>query len=380
MIFAALFACAGIWLGLQLTRIWRFSPEPHVYFSRTVVPLLGITLLCLMADVRLALYPALTLSAASLTVLLPGAIAKAIMAALAPLPPLFLMFNEAFPLLSRSLPHNMTNVSGWLPALLYSAFLTLTLVVWYFPLMYLFASLYARQPKEFDWMRALRSRTAGLILILVIVAYGGYLYAQPAYNERWRAFLRVVAQYDARARTSKLKLMGDEYFRGVAVQTPDSAMSYDDRIHQVESPLAFSANWMDVSGETSRDLNDSNTVNIDWRLTTARPWEQVQVTLAADTLALAELTSPWIFSNQKGRAVFTWTAEPPDSLRLSAKFKLPEQARLICKVTATYVDVPVPVEVKARYADVIYRTEVVWQDTLGWGEHIKGRTVAQVKN
>ena len=33
-------------------------------------------------------------------------------------------------------------------------------------------------------------------------------------------------------------------------------------------------------------------------------------------------------------------------------------------ITATYVELPVPVEVQARYADVIYRTEVVRQDTM----------------
>ncbi|MGH7495149.1 MAG: M28 family peptidase [bacterium] len=364
LVLAGLSACAGIWLGLQLTRIWRFSPEPHVYFSRTMLALLGVTLLCLVADARLALYPALTLSAASLTVLLPGAIPKAIVAVLAPLPLVFLMFHEAFPLLSRSLPHNMTNVNGWVPALLYSGFLTLALVIWYFPLVYLFASTYARQPKEFGWMRSLRTRAAGLILLVVILAYGGYLYAQPAYNERWRAFLRVVAEYDANTKTSKLKLAGDEYFRGVTVQTPDSAQSYNDRIHQAEWPLAFAADWMNVSGKSSRDQIDSNRVTIDWLLTTVRPWDQVQVTVGTDTLALTEMTSPWIFSNRKGMAVFNWSAEPADSLRLTAKFKLSERANLVRKITATYAEFPVPVEVEAKYADVIYRTEVIRQDTL----------------
>jgi hypothetical protein len=199
---------------------------------------------------------------------------------------------------------------------------------------------------------------------LVIVAYGGYLYAQPAYNDRWRAFLRVTAQYDANAKSSKLKLTGDEYFRGVSVQTPDSAKSYDERIHQAEWPLTFAADWMDVSGTASRDGVDSNQVAIDWQLTTSRPWEEVVVTLQADTLALEEMTSPWIFSNRKGKVTLSWAAEPPDTLSLNAQFKLPEPAKLIRKVTATYAGLPVPVEVKARYADVIYRTEVIWQDTL----------------
>lgn len=364
LMLAALFALAGIWVGLQLAKGWRFSPEPHVYFARAVLPLLALTALCWFADARLALYPACTLICAAATVLLPGAMGTTLAALLAPLPLLLLMFNEAVPLMFRSLPHNMTAVSGFLPALLYSAVLTLILVLWYFPLPYLFAATFARQPQKPAIVQALRTKLAGGVLLAVIIAYGGYLYARPAYNERWRASLRATAQFDANTRAGKLELSGDEYFRGVTVNTPDSAKSYDERIHHAEWPLDFSADWMQIAGTTARGSADSGTVSINWQLTTTKPWQQVRVHLQSDTLALAEITSPWVFDERKGKVSFNWAAEPADTLLLTATFKLPEPARLIRKITAVYAGIPVPVEVQARYADVIYRTEVVRQDTL----------------
>ncbi len=364
LIFAALFAAAGAWLCLQLTRTWRFSSEPHVYFSRAVIALLLLTALGWMVDSRFALYPACALIFAGLTVLLPGAAAQAIMTALVPLPLVVLMFNEAFPLLSRSLPHNMTSMSGFLPALIYSAVLTVLLIVWYFPLAYVFAATFARQQENLGVLRRLRSRAAGLILLLIIVAYGGYLYAQPAYSDRWRAILRATAQYDAQTNTGTLKLAGDEYFRGVTVRTPDSSASYDDRIHQAEWPVAFCAGWMQIAGTTMRDSVDTNRVIIAWQLTTLKPWERVRVTLQTDTLSFTEVSSPWIFTHQKGTITFDWGAEPADTLQLTAQFQLPKPARLIRKITATYVELPVPITVEAKYADVVYRTEVTWRDTV----------------
>jgi uncharacterized membrane protein YidH (DUF202 family) len=158
LILTALFVCAGIWLGLQLSKSWRFSPEPHVYFSRAVIPLFMVTTFCLIAGVRLALYPALALIAASLTVLAPGTLTKTILALLAPLPFIVLMFNEAFPLLSRSMPHNMTSMSGFVPSLIYSGVLTLILILWYFPVAYLLAATYARLHSELGWMGVVRTK------------------------------------------------------------------------------------------------------------------------------------------------------------------------------------------------------------------------------
>ncbi len=367
LILAALSALAGVWLGLQLTNRWRFSDEPHVYFWRAVMPLLVVTSLCWIADARLALYPACALLLAGLTVLLSGVWTRVIPAALAPVPLLLLMFNEAFPLLSRSLPHNMVNMNGWVPALIYSSILTLILILWYFPVVYLFAAAYTRQKHELAGLRVLRTKTAGAILLLVLAAYGGYLYAQPAYDEKWRAFLRVTLQYDSNTKESKLKLAGDEYFRGVEVKTPDSSKSYDARLHSAEWPLAFSADWMQITGATAWDNADTGAASIDWQLATSRPWERVRVDLQTDTLALAEATSPWVFTRQKGAMRFEWGAQPADTLQLRAQFKMPAAARLIRKITATYAELPVPVEVKGRYAEVIYRTEVVRQDTLRVG-------------
>lgn len=360
--FAALWALLGAWLALQLTRRWRFTPNAYSYLMRALFFSFIITLLFWLLSPRLAFYPALSLLLMSLAVFIPLAPLQALLTLAAPWPMLRLMFNEAWGLGSRSLPRGFATLEGFGPAFFISAFFAALVIVWYLPSLYAFAYTYARQRKFFGFLRALRHPIFGLIILLAIFGYGGYLYGLPAYNDMWRATLRVAATYDLNRESSKLELIGDEYFRGVTVQSVASNKTLDERDHKMELPVEFEAKWMSINGTQTRDSSDAHLVRIDWQLVTARPWHAVRVDLRADTLA--QVQSPLKFSETKSGVTFRWSAEPPDTLQLTASLRLRPAAKLIRTVTATYTELPLPMAVTAQYADVIYRTEVVQQDTL----------------
>ncbi len=362
--FAALWALLGAWLALQLTRWWRFTPDPYSYLSRGLVFMLLLTILFWLATPRLAFYPALSLLCICLAVFLPSTLLKVLFTLASPWPMLSLMFNEAWGLFSRTWARGLMQMEGFWPSFIVSAIFTVLLILWYLPALYTFAYTYARQIKTLAFLKVLRHPVCGLTVLLAVFGYGGYLYGLPSYNEMWRANLRAIAKYDLNTRQSKLELMGDEYFRGVTVQSLALNKTIDERDHKMEFPLDFTADWMSISGQQTREPSDSGLAHVNWTLVAARPWHSVRVDLQADTLQLSRVQSDLKFLQSQDRVTFRWSAEPPDTLHLAVSFHLPPKAKLIRTVTATYAEMPIPITVTAKYADAIYRTEVVQRDTL----------------
>lgn len=362
--FAALWALLGAWLAVQFTRWWRFTPEAYPYLLRGLIFTFLLTILFWLGSPRLAFYPALTLLLISLAVFIPSTLLKTVFTLAAPWPLLRLLFNEAWGLFSRTWPRGLMTMEGHGPALILGAIFTALLALWFLPVPYAFAYTFARQHKTLAFLKTLRHPVCGLLVLLAIFGYGGYLYGLPAYNDMWRAYLLVKAGYDSNQKKSKLELLGDEYFRGVTVQSVALNQTIDERDHKMEFPLEFEAEWMSITGAQTREASDSGAVQVDWTLTTTRPWYTVAVELKADTLAVANVKSDLKFSESKSSVTFRWSAEPADTLRLKASLRLSPKAKLIRTVTATYAEMPVPLTVTAQHAAVIYRTEVVRRDTL----------------
>lgn len=362
--FAALWALLGAWFALQLTRRWRFTPDAYSYLLRALISTILLTLIFWLGSARLAFYPALSLLLISLAVFIPSTLLKTLFTLAAPWPLLRILFNEAWGLFSRTWPRGLMTAEGFVPALLISALFTLLLVLWCLPVPFAFAYTFARQHKALAFLKVLRHPVCGLLLLLASFGYGGYLYGLPAYTDMWRASLRTVASYDLNKKTSKLELIGDEYFRGVTVQSAGLNQTLDEADHKMEFSYAFDATWMSITGNETRAASDTGLTQIDWMLITTRPWLSVKVDLRADTLSISRVQSPLKFSESKTGVTFRWSAEPPDTLRLQAALRLAPQAKLIRTVTATYAEMPMPLTVTAKYADVIYRTEVVRRDTL----------------
>ncbi len=362
--FAALWALLGGWVALQLTRRWRFTPDAYSYLLRALIFTIALTLLFWLGSSRLAFYPALTLMLISLAVFIPSTLLKTIFTLAAPWPLLRILFNEAWGLFSRTWPRGLMNPEGFVPALLISTLFTFVLVLWYLPVPYAFAYTFARQHKTLAFLKVLRHPVCGLVVLLAIFGYGGYLYGLPAYTDMWRASLRAVARYDLNNKKSKLQLIGDEYFRGVTVQSAALNQTIHEADHKMEFPYDFTADWMMIGGEVTRAASDSGLAHVAWTLATAKPWYEVKVELRADTLGLTRVQSDLKFAESKTAVTFRWSAEPADTLRLQAAFHITPQAKLIRTVTATYVGTPMPLTVTAKYADVIYRTELVRRDTL----------------
>lgn len=362
--FAALWALAGIWFVSQLTRKWRFSPDPYVYAKRAAIFLFAYTILMGLASARLALYPALALIALSLAIFSPGPIFKVLFMLIAPIPMLRLMFMETLPLWARSFAENGHIIDGFIKAFLYSAALTLILVLWYLPFVYFFAYSFASLPPTFNALKAFRRPMVCFMIFLAICGYGGYLFSFPAYSKLWHASLVVNAEYNPHDGESKLDLIGNEYFHKVRVKAATLERQYDARVHHTELPLIFTANWVKLSSSDSVLPGARDTVVVDWRIVSARPWYRVSMKLQADTLDISDIVTNVKYRHRKSDLTFTWYADPPDTLQMTGRFSIHPDAKLSREITAVYADRPMPIQVTAENADVLYRTTVTLRDTL----------------
>lgn len=360
--FAAIWATFGIWISLQLTRKWKFSPDPYVYAKRALISLLVVFTLFCFATSRLALYPALSLIAISITILLPNSILKLLATVLAPLPMLRLMFFEMFPMGARSMAESLQGINTWFESFLYSAFLTAILILWYLPMLYLLGYTLTSSWANLNGLKIFRRPVVGFVLLLGIVGYGGYLYSFPAYDQTWRLQLTANAEYNLRNGKSQLHLLGSEFLREVTVTADTVHRRYDAASNEAELPLSFKADWFKLAG-TATVLADS-VAHVDWKMKSAQSWHKVTLTLRADTAKISNINTALNYAQNKEVLTFTWFADPPETLRVAASFSMHPKARLIREVKAEYPQTPVPLNVSAKYADVLYQTTVIYRDTL----------------
>lgn len=362
--FAALWAVAGVWIAGQAARTWRFSPDSYLYAKRAIILLVFFTIAFWLAGARLALYPALTLLIFAIIINIPGSLLKIIFTLIAPLPMFRLMFMETIPLLARTSVMGGFFITDFLRSFLSSAVITLLLVLWFLPILFIFAYTLTSVTAGRRLAILFRKPFTGLVILLMIAAYGGYLYSFPAYNEKWQKLILVDAEYDQQKEKSEVLLRSNEYLRGVSLKADTLQRKYDKRTVKEELPLHFRAGWITLTGEQTVSRGEKDTVSLDWRITSAKPWFRVNLYLSLDSLRIDSLKTPLNYTQSEEGILIRWTAEPPDTLNVSATLIFPPGRQLIRKVVGVYPEIPLPIQVSGEYANVAYRTTVTDLDTL----------------
>ncbi len=365
LIYAAIFSVVGLWVSVQLTRIWRFSADPYKYIIRAILLLLIYIILLSFASARLAFYPALTLLLLFVIVNVNYFPVQFIFSLLAPLPMLRLAFMEVLPFIARTLTQQFGfMVTTFWHAAAYTAILTALLTIWFLPSLFIFAYLVRNNPAGSVFVQQFRKPMVGLILLLIVVGYGGYLYGLPAFSERWKPMVRLTASYFINSGKSEVKLSSNEFLHKVHVKADGFDRSYNDGKLAVYPPLTFEANWFSVAGSDSLTAGEADTVFVDWKFRTERPWYRVVATIRSDTSTIDVFVENLNYAKKGNGVRFQWVAEPPDSLAINARFIVPHGANLIREIKGIYPFTPMPISVTSELAPVIYQTEVTFKDTL----------------
>ena len=367
MLFAAICSLAGIWVALQITKKWRFNPDPYVYIKRAIILLVLLTVLFSLVKARLAVYPALALLLTVLVVNIPISALQILFTLLAPLPMFRLMFMETLPLGGRSIIQFGGFQSSLVSDIISTGVLALIISLWFLPAIFLFAYTIRSTSLALNLAKLFRKPVSGLLILALVAAYGGYLYSFPAYSEKWKPAIRMDAEYDKNTGESSVTVKGNDYLRNVTVTSDTLNRHYDARIKSADLPLTFQADWFSVSGSDSilSTGNDSiTTVQFAWQLVSSRPWYSAKLTLEIDSLKIDTVMTKLNYISNDKKVVFTWSAEPPDTINIAAQLKLRRGANLTRKIEGVYWGIPLPIEVKSEHATVLQRTIVSYQDTV----------------
>jgi len=365
--YAAIWAVAGCWIVFQFTRKWRFSPDPYVYSKRAIIILLFFVIVfSAFVSFRLALYPAITLFLFSLIILIPNKLIKSFLSIIAPLPMFRLMFNEVFIFPARFSINSGFNIDSLGASFLYSALFTVIMFVWYLASIYLYSYVITSVGQLKTGLKFFRKPIFGILIILIIVGYGGYLYSLPAYNEMWRPTIRILADYNIQKSEGNLQIVGNEYFKDVEIKADSLHEHYSGRFQKKELPLPFEADWINVAGNQIGTDGEGDTVNVEinYQFNSSHQWKRVFFQLRVDTLEIYNVKTDLNFYHSKNRFTFSWLEDPPESINVNASFNMQRGAKLIRKVTALYPEIPVHIKVTSELANIRYQTEVVFQDTL----------------
>jgi len=109
---------------------------------------------------------------------------------------------------------------------------------------------------------------------------------------------------------------------------------------------------------------ERDTVFANWQIVSSRPWFQVSLKLQVDTLQIQDIQTRLKYKHRRDELTFSWYAEPPETLQVTARFTISRGAKVTRKIEAQYAEMPFPIRVTAALADVVYRTKVTYQDTL----------------
>ncbi|MDQ7066194.1 MAG: M28 family peptidase [candidate division KSB1 bacterium] len=363
-VYAILWAVTGVWLGLVVSRHWRFGAEPHYYFKRPLMFYLLFTLLFSIQGPRLAVYPGTALLLISLAYFAARPALSIPLALLSLAPMARLLFSETFPFYMHNLATGSYRIDSFKMALLQSALIVVFLTFWFWPIPYTLIWVRLKHSLVERWLQQFRKPTTGVALLAMLIIGAAVLYRLPAYNDQWRPVLRVLATYDIPSSRSRLHVRSDEYLRGVTLQADTLTRTYTHRQNAHQIDLPFTANWLQVMPDSAGFTLAGDTLKFHWRITTHKPWLRVDVALSADS-AFQVLHADPIYAKQNRMLRFVWEYEPPDTLDVRGTLLVPAPIHhLRRKVEAVYLDQPMPIRIDTPLHDVQSRTQVTLFDTL----------------
>ncbi|MEJ2052737.1 MAG: M28 family peptidase [Calditrichaceae bacterium] len=383
LLYSFIWALGGLWVGLQLSRKWKFSPDPYVYSKRALIVLFMFTITAMFLKIRLAFYPAFMLFFFSISLFVSNKWFKSFLIIVSPLMMFLLFFNEEFTNTSRMSAFSGFEINDPLTALVLNGFLILILSLFFLPVLNALAYLVASKDSFKVILKKYRQLKYGIISVIIITMFGVYAGFLSPYNQKWKPAIHVNAEYQSAKNKSKLQIQGNEYFKDVTV-TGDTLMEYKNtRTHLVDLPITYSADWITCTGNESlftitQESVKLDSINFNWQIQSEQPYFRIGLNIRADTSEIFGPESTLPFSYDNRCMEFIWYGFQGDTLQASGSFKVVQGSHIIRRVNAEYDQLPVNLSVQSDLASVRYRTRVEFMDTLTIGEkspESEGRTI-----
>lgn len=363
--YAGVWALAGLWVVLFLTRFLRFTPDPYPYARNAYLLLILMTGAAAFASPRLALYPALSLFLLTLSTAMPLSVVRIVAGLLVPLPLLRLVFMEMFPLFARSFAMAGTQFNAPGADAIITAIFTIVLTLVLLPGMFSLGRTVAGEKAARLLARWARTPLVGLAVLVVLSVYTGLVYGLPAYGDKWKPMVRVSAAYDHNSGTGSLNVNGNDYLRGLTIRGEGIERHYTgDRLRD-SLAVDVRADWLTVSDSVVFASAAGDTLDLLSRIISKRPWSRLSLSFFALRGGLETLSSDWAVDAASGDTYrMVWQGDFPDTLTVPVRATLAPGDTLVRELNGIFVGLPVDLSVESDLASIVYRTTVTRLDTL----------------
>ncbi len=347
----------GIWISLHLVPRLALSRDPYRYALKSLLFLGILTVLMMLASPKLALASAMGLFFLSIAFLVDSWYLKFIFWLVSPHFMYRLIFSEGFGLIARSTA--MIPGDGILASILIHAFYILFFSFWAFPFLLGFAAIRLQKPESFMVLAWLKKRNGGVLALLLFASCVVYLALQPTYTSKWRQHITVQQTVDHDRGRAFVDVASPDYLGGATLHFSgkDSAVTGFARKIRVMETIP-TEQWIRVERtvETIKGTNTTFTMLLQFHFK-YRPYT-FEVAYRGGTSPLESVDSPFAWSPEGKSIRLRWYSFPDTLLVVPLKLTVVGADTLSETVSATFVEQPVPVEVRKEDAKVVYRTSV----------------------
>ncbi len=366
LLYSLLFSSVGLWISLQIEKIFRISKCPYVLFKRASVLLLVYTVSFSFINPKIAIYPAASLLLIGLASSFRFQLLKIFFFILSPLPLFRLIFNEWYPFIVRN---SVTNFEIGVPGadiyllIIYNVVMITFFSFLTFPFFLAFVGVYRETPAlkiVIDKFRTLK------IFVFTIITFGLfsiYLYTQPSYNEEWNKTVKVIQTFDLDEHLFKTDIKSFEYLDSVKIKfsNKDTVLLGKNTSIDFETPNSFpidTTNYRIL--RESKQTKSGDTTYFENNLTLiskVRPYK-VELILDGGEIFVSRLNTNYKFITDKEKVKINFYSFPDVPLQIPFKFYIVRNDTISEKIKITYADLLYPMEFEREMTNFIKRTEI----------------------
>ncbi len=349
-------ALLGIALSLKLASHINLSRDPYRWFLRTFIFLIIFIGLLLLANVKIALYPAIAICLLSLAMLVRKPWLKFVLWILSPHFMFRLIFSEGFLFISRMTALHSTQQT-WMYVIVH-IFYILFFAVWSFPFLLGFAAIYFDSKVDLLWLKKWRTKTGLILIITAFVLCTIILFFIPSYSDEWRNNINIEQTIDLKDGKGEIKLKSSEYLKNVYVRLPekDTLISTWDRELVLKEFIFTQEPWIKVE-RMKEVVKDSNTtfsmlVKIHFKY---RPYK-FNLYYSSGKNKLEEVSSEYISSLSEHSATMQWEAFPDTSLMIPIRFKVVGADSVKETIEANFIELAEPIKIEKELTNILPQT------------------------
>ena len=360
LLYAFFFLLLGIWLLEQLARKFPLTRCPYVFFKRSAIILVTLSIVFGLGSIKLSVYPVLTLLLFSIAILGRNSSVKIVCALLAPLPLARFVFNEWFSLFAHSfasIPEQRFLVAAGING---GAILVFTIFL--FPVMLALAAIDRDTAALHNVRAALSSKTTLAIFLLGCVIMTIILIQRPVYDNLWYRKVHVNESFNLSEHTKEITLKSPEYLSGIRIHRANSDTVIEDRTAtaRFDQYGELDTTWLTVNRKEQKEQSgDTMTYNVELTLESKlRPYAVV-LTYSSSNEQFPGFRCPWLSTGENRQRVLSWFTFPDSVLVVPVKFQLIGNDSVRENIEVTYNKLACPMECERELTYFIPRTKYV---------------------